>query len=75
MDERLQQALNRLPPEFRRTVLLTDVEGMSYDEAAELLGCAVGTIRSRLHRARVIMRDYLLGRTPRPATRMAPSAC
>ncbi len=77
MDERLQQALNRLPVEFRKTVLLTDVDGMSYDEAAELLGCAVGTIRSRLHRARVMMRDYLMGRSTRPATtpRVATSCC
>ncbi len=66
MDERIQSALNNLPSVFRQTVLLTDIEGMSYDEAAEVLGCAVGTIRSRLHRARVIMRSALTGR---PAAR------
>ena len=66
MDERIQTALNNLPAVFRQTVLLTDIEGMSYDEAAEVLGCAVGTIRSRLHRARVIMRSVLTGR---PAAR------
>jgi RNA polymerase sigma-70 factor (ECF subfamily) len=65
MDERLQEALNRLPDAFRQTVLLTDVEGMSYDEAAEVLGCAVGTIRSRLHRARVLMRNMLIGKPSR----------
>ncbi len=65
MDERLQSALNELPYQFRRTVLLTDLEGFSYDEAAEMLGCAVGTIRSRLHRARVMMRDNLAGNQPR----------
>ncbi len=62
MDERLQSALNALPHQFRQTVLLTDVEGMSYDEAADTLDCAVGTIRSRLHRARVMMRASLAGR-------------
>jgi RNA polymerase sigma-70 factor (ECF subfamily) len=62
MDERLQKALNALPHQFRQTVLLTDVEGMSYDEAADTLDCAVGTIRSRLHRARVMMRASLAGR-------------
>lgn len=62
MDERLQAALGSLPPVFRETVILTDVEGMPYEEAAEVLGCAVGTIRSRLHRARVMMRDTLAGR-------------
>lgn len=63
MDERLQEALAILPKDFRDTVMLTDVDGMSYDEAAEVLGCAVGTIRSRLHRARTMMRDHLQGRT------------
>lgn len=71
MDERLQRALLALPPQFRRTVVLTDVEGMSYDEAADVLGCAVGTIRSRLHRARVMMRQALAGK---PARRRRSSA-
>ncbi len=71
MDERLQRALLALPPQFRRTVVLTDVEGMSYDEAADVLGCAVGTIRSRLHRARVMMRHALAGK---PARRRRSSA-
>jgi len=61
VDERLQGALNDLPHQFRQTVLLTDLDGMSYDDAAEVLDCAVGTIRSRLHRARVMMRDTLAG--------------
>jgi RNA polymerase sigma-70 factor (ECF subfamily) len=79
MDERLQAALNELPAQFRRTVLLTDLEGMSYDEAAEVLCCAVGTIRSRLHRARVMMRDNLNGnsvkrRRMRHVRQMAPTA-
>lgn len=79
MDERLQAALNALPPQFRQTVLLTDLEGMSYDEAAEVLECAVGTIRSRLHRARVMMRDTLAGkgtrrRRSRASSEMAPLA-
>lgn len=65
LDERIQGALNALPAPFRETVILTDVEGMGYDEAAELLGCAVGTIRSRLHRARVMMRNHLLGNPKR----------
>jgi RNA polymerase sigma-70 factor (ECF subfamily) len=70
MDERLQEALAILPKDFRDTVMLTDVDGMSYDEAAEVLGCAVGTIRSRLHRARTMMRDHLQGRT-KPTRRRA----
>jgi RNA polymerase sigma-70 factor (ECF subfamily) len=65
MDERLQRAVESLPPVFRQTVVLTDIQGMGYDEAAEVLNCAVGTIRSRLHRARVMMRDALAGRPSR----------
>jgi RNA polymerase sigma-70 factor (ECF subfamily) len=60
MDERILAALNSLPEPFRETVVLTDIEGVGYEEAAEMLGCAVGTIRSRLHRARVMMRNQLL---------------
>lgn len=48
----LEGALSRLPEEFRATVLLVDVEGLTYDEAAAALGCPVGTVRSRLSRAR-----------------------
>jgi RNA polymerase sigma-70 factor (ECF subfamily) len=62
MDERIQKALNILPPAFKKTVILTDIEGMSYDEASQILGCAVGTVRSRLHRARMMMRAYLTGK-------------
>jgi len=62
MDEDLQDALNRLPAGFRQTVMLTDVENLSYEEAAGILGCAVGTIRSRLHRARMMMRRFILQR-------------
>ncbi len=72
MDERLQAALNDLPHQFRQTVLLTDLEGLSYDEAADLLSCAVGTIRSRLHRARLMMRDSLAGNEPRRRRQRTP---
>jgi len=48
----LEEALGCLPEEFRTVVLLVDVEGLTYAEAAETLGCPVGTIRSRLSRAR-----------------------
>ena len=48
----LEEALACLPEEFRAVVLLVDVEGLTYGEAAEALGCPVGTVRSRLSRAR-----------------------
>jgi RNA polymerase sigma factor (sigma-70 family) len=48
-------ALRQLSPEFRAPVVLVDVEGLSYDEAAAVLGCPVGTVRSRLFRARRLL--------------------
>ena len=51
----VDQALNRLLEPFRLTVLLVDVEEMSYEEAAAVLNCPVGTVRSRLFRARKIL--------------------
>ena len=62
VDEKIQGALNSLPFQFRETVILTDIEGLSYEDTAQLLGCAVGTIRSRLHRARVMMRAFMDGK-------------
>lgn len=53
--EAVVAALRELPEEFRATVLLVDVEEMSYDEAASVLRCPVGTLRSRLHRARRLL--------------------
>ncbi|MGH9908960.1 MAG: sigma-70 family RNA polymerase sigma factor [Pyrinomonadaceae bacterium] len=51
----VDQALNQLPENFRLTVLLVDVEEMTYEEAAAILNCAVGTVRSRLFRARKLL--------------------
>jgi RNA polymerase sigma-70 factor (ECF subfamily) len=57
--ELLQVALARLPPGFRATVVLCDIEGLSYEEASRAMGCPVGTVRSRLHRARDLLRTWL----------------
>ena len=58
----ISQALGKLPEEFRAAVLLVDVEQLTYEEAAGVLNCPVGTLRSRLFRARrvlfVELRDY-----------------
>jgi RNA polymerase sigma-70 factor (ECF subfamily) len=48
-----------LPERYREVVVLCDLEEMSYVEAAEILGCAVGTIRSRLHRGRGLLIEKL----------------
>jgi len=52
LDEELEQALAALPEKARRCVTLVDLEGLEYDEAASILHIPVGTVRSRLFRAR-----------------------
>lgn len=59
LDEHLQTALNALPEEFRIAVILADIEGLSYEEIAETMGCSLGTVRSRLHRGRKLLRQKL----------------
>lgn len=56
---RVRRAILRLPPPYREVVVLCELEEMSYVEAAEVLGCPVGTVRSRLHRARSLLRQEL----------------
>ena len=59
MGEILTEALSRLDPGSRWMVLLSDVEGFSYEEIATLAEVPVGTVKSRLHRARMAMRRLL----------------
>jgi RNA polymerase sigma-70 factor (ECF subfamily) len=54
------QALQRLPEEIRWTLLLVDVEGMDHADAAAVLGVPVGTVKSRAHRGRAMLREALL---------------
>jgi RNA polymerase sigma-70 factor (ECF subfamily) len=63
IDTQIQKALMALPREFRRAVVLCDIEGLSYEEIAEAMGCSIGTVRSRIHRGRAQLRR-LLGVTP-----------
>ena len=55
----IARAFDRLPPHFRGCVVLVDVEGQTYEEAAAVLGVAVGTVRSRLFRGRRLLQDLL----------------
>jgi RNA polymerase sigma-70 factor (ECF subfamily) len=59
ISELLREAILTLPEHYREPVTLCDLEGKSYGEAAALLGCPVGTVRSRLNRARSILLDKL----------------
>jgi RNA polymerase sigma-70 factor (ECF subfamily) len=58
-EQRVQQALARLSPEHRAVLVMKDMEGQKYEEIAEVLQVPVGTIRSRLHRARLELRELL----------------
>ena len=57
--ESVRQAVLTLPPHYREVVVFCDLHEMSYAETAEALGCAVGTVRSRLHRARGLLIEKL----------------
>jgi RNA polymerase sigma-70 factor, ECF subfamily len=53
--ERVRAAVLELPPDFREAVVLCELEELSYEEAAQRIGCPIGTIRSRLHRGRALL--------------------
>jgi RNA polymerase sigma-70 factor (ECF subfamily) len=59
--ELVQSALDRLAPDHRAVVVMKDLDGLRYEEIAEILNIPVGTVRSRLHRARLELRDRLRG--------------
>lgn len=59
LPEDVQDALLRLPDEFRAAVVLCDVAGLSYQEIGDALGVPVGTVRSRIHRGRALLRKSL----------------
>ena len=59
-DRQIIEAMQGLPEEMRWTLLLVDVEGLEYQQAAEVMGVAVGTAKSRAHRARAMLRGALL---------------
>ena len=63
-DDDIEQALQALPPDFRAAVVLCDVEGMSYEEIAAILDTKIGTVRSRIHRGRTMLREALAHRAP-----------
>src|SRR3954453_7017115 len=63
-DDDIELALRELKPEFRVAVVLCDVEGLSYGEISEVLGVKIGTVRSRIHRGRSLLRAALQHRAP-----------
>ena len=63
-DDDVENALAALPPDFRAAVVLCDIEGLSYEEIADVLGLKLGTVRSRIHRGRGMLRKELAHRAP-----------
>jgi len=76
MIERVRAAVLALPAHYREAVVLCELHEMSYAEAAEVIGCAIGTVRSRLHRARLMLIDKLRGAHDETASRAVnPTGC
>jgi RNA polymerase sigma-70 factor (ECF subfamily) len=71
MDQDLVAALHALPEHYREAVLLSDVEGLSYAEMAQRMRCPLGTVMSRLHRGRRLLRQALVHRDRAPEVRVA----
>ena len=58
-DQTVRQAVEELPSPFKEVVLLVDLMELSYQEVSQILNCPIGTVRSRLHRARLMLREKL----------------
>lgn len=69
--EAVRQAVLTLPPVYREVVVLCELHEQSYAAAAQVVGCAVGTVRSRLHRARGLLAQKLQSGAAASATRVA----
>ncbi|MDP0501921.1 MAG: sigma-70 family RNA polymerase sigma factor [Verrucomicrobiota bacterium JB022] len=59
LQEKLNEALQKLSPKHRTVVVLFEIEGLSHQEISEIMGCSVGTVRSRLHYAKQQLQAYL----------------
>ena len=64
LDLDVRRALDALPPDYRAAVVLCDIEGLTYEEIAEVMGAKMGTVRSRIHRGRALLREALAHRAP-----------
>jgi RNA polymerase sigma-70 factor, ECF subfamily len=70
---RVQRVVADLDEPFRTALTLVDLAGLSYSEAAASCGCSLGTVKSRVHRARLAFRDaWLAGPAPMPPARSSP---
>jgi RNA polymerase sigma-70 factor (ECF subfamily) len=75
--ESLHRAISTLPLRYREVVVLCELQELSYADAAQVIGCPEGTIRSRLHRARILLLEKLQEKTSEDARapRIEPARC
>ena len=59
LDDDVTRAMDDLPEDFRLAIMLSDVDGLAYKDIAEILECPIGTVMSRLHRGRKLLRESL----------------
>lgn len=59
LGDEVTKALQSLPDDFRTVIILSDIEGLTYEEIAEFVECPIGTVRSRLHRGRKLLQEKL----------------
>lgn len=64
MEAEVQEGLMNMTADFRMAVLLADLEGLSYEEIAQVMATSIGTVRSRIHRGRKQLRNYLVKSCP-----------
>jgi RNA polymerase sigma-70 factor (ECF subfamily) len=75
MIQSLRDSILALPAHYREVVVLCELHEMSYIEAANIVGCAVGTVRSRLHRARALLVERLRAARDRDSQEVKPARC
>ena len=68
--ENIQMAVNFLGPEYRMTLIMREIQGFSYEEIATNLSCSIGTVKSRLNRARTLVKNILLGTMEPPSNKL-----
>ena len=59
LEDDVKDALDSLPEEFKMSIILSDIEGFSYQEIADILDCPIGTVRSRISRGRKLLQKKL----------------
>ena len=74
IQDAVEGALQKVPEAFRSAVILRDLEGLSYEEVAEVLECSVGTVKSRILRGRRSLKDILEPMLSEPKTERSPAA-